>query len=110
MKKKIYEILNELGVPFYVSGREILASAIELVYEKGRMGTTTELYPTLGNLFNISPSKIEHRIRYAIERCFESAGTESVEKIFGNTLSLKTGKLANTEFIYGVVEYLKPYT
>lgn len=109
MQKKIHKILNELGIPFSISGREILASAIELVYEKGRMSATTELYPTLGILFNISPSKIERRIRHAVERCFDSPNSESVKRIFGNTLSLKTGKLVNTEFIYGIVEYLKLY-
>ena len=48
MQKRIHEILNELGIPFSVSGREFLETAIELIYENGRMGMTKELYPLLG--------------------------------------------------------------
>ena len=109
MQKRIHEILNELGVPFSVSGREILATAIELAYENGRMGVTTELYPLLGEMFDIKPTKVERRIRHAVERCFASPNSESVKRIFGNTVSFKSGKLVNSEFIYGIVEYLKLY-
>jgi len=109
MQKRIHEILNELGIPASLSGREVLSSAIELVYKNGKMGMTTELYPILANAFGLNSAKVERRIRYAIERCFDSTNTEVFKKFFGNTISFESGKLVNSEFIYGIVEHLKIY-
>ena len=110
MQKRIHEILNELGIPFSVSGREFLETAIELIYENGRMGMTKELYPLLGQIFNKPAHQIERSIRVAIERSFDKPNMQAVEKFFGNTVSPESGKLVNSEFIYGVAKYLKIYS
>ena len=108
MQKKIHKILNELGVPFASVGREMLAYAIETVYENGRVETINELYTIIGERFNSSYENTVQRIKRVIKKSSENANREVVNRIFGNTVS-KSGKLTNMDFIYGVVEYLKIY-
>lgn len=109
MQKKIYEILNEIGVPCGLSGRDFLALAIEIAHKKGRISITKELYPAIGEAFNVSKASAERCMRHAIEKTFDTGNVDGIRKFFGNTVSLKTGKLANSDFIYGLVEYLKIY-
>ncbi len=107
MEEKIYSILNELGVPFNLSGRQYIARAVELIYENGRMAMTKELYPQIAAEFKTSGSCAERAIRHAVERVFDNSNTEAIIKYFGANVSWSTGKLTNSEFIYGLVEYLR---
>lgn len=109
MEKKIYEVLNELGVPCSIAGRDYLGFAIETAYTKGRISITKELYPAVANAFDVSSRNVERCIRHAIERVFDSGNVKVINKFFGNTTSFKTGKLTNSDFIYGLAEYLKIY-
>ena len=107
MKKEIYNLLNELGVPFSSIGREYIERAVEIIKEKGRVGFHKDLYPTIAKQFCTTPSAVERGIRHAIERAVDNLGNEFIKQVFGNTISLKSGKLTNSDFIYGIVKYLE---
>ena len=107
MEEKIYGILNELGVPFNVRGRQYIARAVELIYQNGRMAMTKEVYPQIAKEFGSRNTCIERGIRHAVERAFSNGNTEVIIKYFGANVSWSTGKLTNSEFIYGLVEYLR---
>lgn len=109
MEKKIYNILNELGIPHGAQGRDYIKTAIEIIREKGRTSFSKELYPIISKEYDTTPDRVERCIRYAIERACDNLGNEFIRKIFGNTISTKSGKLSNTDFIYGVVRYLQIY-
>ncbi len=107
MEQKIYEILNELGVPFSVLGRQYIVRAVVLVFQNGRMAMTKELYPQLADEFKTRSVRVERAIRHAIERVFDSGNVAAVAKYFGANVDYRTGKLTNTDFIYGLAEYLR---
>lgn len=107
MEQKIYEILNELGVPFGVLGRQYIARAVALVFHNGRMAMTKELYPQLAEEFETTSARVERAVRHAIERVFDSGNVAAIGKYFGANVDYGKGKLTNTDFIYGIVEYLR---
>ena len=107
MEKKIYKLLNELGVPFGCVGRDYIERAVEIIREKGRVAITKDLYPAIAKQFCATSSAVERGIRHAIERAQDNLGNEFIKQVFGNTISLKSGKLTNSDFIYGVVKYLE---
>lgn len=105
-KKQVFEILNKVGIPCDLKGRDYIETAIELVYENSNISVTNELYPKIAEIYNTTPSKVERAIRHAIETSFDSSN-ECLTEIFGNTINQKSGKTANGKFIFGVVKYLK---
>lgn len=109
MKEIIHETLNELGVPFGTLGRDYLESAVEFVLERGRMAITKELYPLIARAFGTTPTRVERAIRHSIEITFYNNQPNGIERFFGNTVSLKSGKLNNSDFIYGVVKHITVY-
>ncbi len=110
MEDKIYDILNELGVPFNVRDREYIVRAVELIYENGRMAMTKEIYPQIAAEFETRASRVERAIRHAIERAFGNGNTAAIEKYFGLNVDYNTGKLVNSDFIYGLAEYLRRHS
>lgn len=107
MKKQIYNLLNELGVPFSCIGRDYIERAVEIIKQKGRVAFTKDLYPSMAKEFATNPGAIDRAIRHAIERSCDNLGSEFVAQVFGNAIPLKSGKPTNQDFIYGIVKYLE---
>ena len=107
MEQKIYDILNELGVPFGVLGRQYIVRAVAIIFQNGRMAMTKELYPQLAAEFETTSARAERAIRHAIERVFDSGNVAAIGKYFGANVDYRKGKLTNTDFIYGLAEYLR---
>lgn len=100
---KIERLLLEIGVPTNQSGYFYLIKAIGIVAENG--GICRELhariYPRIAQEMGagLRPELVERGIRHAIEVAWERTTPEVQEKYFGNTVSSKTGKPTNSEFI-----------
>ena len=108
MEEKIYGILNDLGVPFGILGRQYLMRAVTLIYRNGRMAMTKELYPRLAKEFGTTMPRVERAIRHAVECVFNNVkNIEAIKKYFGFSVPSSKGKLTNADFIYGIVEYLR---
>lgn len=105
----IDELLKEIGVSCKLKGHEIISHAIKLIIEDSSYieHITNKLYPALAEKFNSTPSKIERAIRYAITVVFTSRDVSNVYDIFGNSISVNTGKPTNTEFIATCVNEVK---
>lgn len=106
MEKKIFDILNKVGVPCDLKGRLYIETALEIVNEKGIISTTKELYPDIAKRLGTTPSRVERAIRHAIEVCFYNTKPDTLFEFFGNTINIQTGKLTNSEFIYGLKKYI----
>lgn len=109
MEKKIFELLNEIGCPCNVKGRDYIETAIKIVFENKNVQITKELYPKIAKIHNTTPSRVERAIRHAIELCFCNVYKDVLQKVFGHTIDSKSGKIVNGAFIYGIVKYLKVY-
>ena len=102
----IFNLLDELGAPCRFSGREYILEATQYVLIHGKVNFSKELYPHIAKKFDSTPSRVERDIRVIIEKCFEQHN-EQLLSIFQNTINPKSGKVTNSEFIYGLANYTK---
>lgn len=108
-KNAISDILREIGVPANVLGYGYLREAVTLAitHSKEAHDVTKWLYITVADKFGTTGSRTERAIRHAVELAFERCDYDVLVKYFGNTISIKSGKLKNSEFIFGVADYIK---
>lgn len=106
-RKTVYEHLKWLGVPTNFKGYQALVYAVTIVSSDPSRSMTKEVYPQVAELVGSTGSRVERNIRNAVERVFSETDPDILMEYFGNTANGNKGKLTNSEFIYGVVEYIK---
>ncbi len=110
IEKKISLILHEVGIPAHIKGYVYLREAIKKCYysNEGYMGNITKrLYPEIAKEFFTTGSRVERAIRHAIELSFNRGDVETINKIFGYSISKFKDKPTNSEFISIFADYLK---
>lgn len=97
----IEDILNELGVPHHLVGRNYAACAINLIIsnEKYASELTKGLYPEVASSVGSTASRVERAIRHAVETTWDRGDTEVFMKHFGNTIDRDKAKPTNGEFL-----------
>ena len=109
MEKKIFELLNEVGCPCHIKGREYIETAVKIALEKGIVQMTKELYPTIAEIHKTTATRVERAISRAVDLCFLNGDYDTIKRVFGSTINLNNGKMVNSAFIYGIAKYLKVY-
>ena len=107
MKKKIFKVLNELGVDFNLKGRKYIEYGIELVTEDDEISATKELYPQIAKKYDTTPSRVERAIRHAVEKVFFCGNSDAIKNVFGNAINMYSGKVVNMSFMLGIAKYIK---
>lgn len=94
-------ILAEIGVPCHIKGHRYLISAIECAVQNPAVidAITKELYPCIAKKHDTTPSRVERAIRHAIEVAWDRGDLDTLQRYFGNTISISKGKPTNSEFI-----------
>ena len=97
----VTNIIHEIGVPAHIKGYQYLREAIMMVVKDIDIinQITKQLYPDIAKKFKTTPSRVERAIRHAIEVAWGRGEQETVESIFGYTVSAAKGKPTNSEFI-----------
>lgn len=111
-EKKVTELLKMLGMPSHLKGYYYTRKAVLLLIddrEKYLSGVTKVLYPTIAKEFKTTSSKVERAIRHAAETTWEIGNIEIQDKIFGYSVSAKTGKPTNSELVTCIADYVKMY-
>lgn len=104
----VYEHLKRLGVPTHLKGYKALLHAVIIVGEdESTKPMTRVIYPKVAEITGSSSSRVERSIRHVVERVFTETDMDVLTEYFGNVPSGRKGKLTNSEFIYGIVEYIK---
>jgi two-component system response regulator (stage 0 sporulation protein A) len=67
---------------------------------------TKQLYPAVAAVFNTTSSRVERAIRHAIEVAWDRGDVDTLNKIFGYTVSNDKGKPTNSEFIAMIADRL----
>ena len=67
---------------------------------------TKTLYPSIAEKFDSSPTKVERAIRHAIELGWTRGNQDTIDEIFGYTISALKAKPTNSEFIAMVADYI----
>lgn len=105
----VTNIIHEVGVPAHIKGYQYLREAIMMVVNDIDVinQITKSLYPQIAHKFSTTPSRVERAIRHAIEVAWGRGQQETVEKIFGYTISASKGKPTNSEFIAMIADKLR---
>ena len=108
VNKRITKILHNVGIPAHIKGYNFIRHAVEMVIENPSViGQVTKcLYPSIAVKFQSSPSKVERAIRHAIELGWSRGDQDTIDEIFGYTISASKAKPTNSEFIAMVADYI----
>lgn len=107
VRKTISNLLLDMGIKATHTGYHYLVTALELVLddETALKSVTKGLYIDVAQIYRTSDASIERAIRHAIEVVWETGNRPLLNEIFhGNYLEYRP---TNTQFMAGVVEYLK---
>lgn len=105
----VTKIIHEVGVPAHIKGYQFIRSAILMAIENIEIinHITKQLYPDLAKMYKTTPSRVERAIRHSIEVAWNRGRTETMEKLFGYTVSSDKGKPTNSEFIAMIADNVR---
>ena len=68
---------------------------------------TKILYPGIAKKFDMTPSRVERAIRHAIEVAWNRGKMDTIDELFGYTVSTGKGKPTNSEFIALIADKIR---
>lgn len=109
LDRQVTSLLHDIGIPAHIKGYRFLREAIAMVTERVELlsGVTKELYPAVAKRNGTTPSRVERAIRHAIEVAWNRGNFETINSLFGHTVSSERGKPTNSEFIAMVADRLR---
>ncbi|MCL2003293.1 MAG: sporulation transcription factor Spo0A [Oscillospiraceae bacterium] len=109
LESRVTEIIHEIGIPAHIKGYQYVRTAIvTAVHDPSVIGAVTKiLYPSVAETFRTTPSRVERAIRHAIEVAWDRGDLETLQSIFGYTVSNAKGKPTNSEFIAMIADRLQ---
>ena len=101
LEVRVTEVIHQVGVPAHIKGYQYLREAIMMaVKDMESVGAITKiLYPAIAKRFKTTSSRVERAIRHAIEVAWTRGKLETIDEMFGYTVSSGKGKPTNSEFI-----------
>ena len=101
LESDVTQILHEIGIPAHIKGYQYLRDAIILSVNDMEMlnSITKILYPTIAKKHQTTSSRVERAIRHAIEVAWSRGKLDTLDELFGYTVSNGKGKPTNSEFI-----------
>lgn len=109
LEKEVTTIIHEIGVPAHIKGYQYLRDAIILsVNDMDMLNSITKiLYPTIAKRHQTTPSRVERAIRHAIEVAWGRGKMDTIDALFGYTISTGKGKPTNSEFIALIADKIR---
>ena len=109
LEEVITEMIHDVGVPAHIKGYQYLREAILMsVLDMDMLNSVTKvLYPQVAKKFHTTPSRVERAIRHAIEVAWSRGKVETIEEMFGYTVSVGKGKPTNSEFIALITDKIR---
>ena len=101
LETDVTNMIHEIGVPAHIKGYQYLRDAIIMTVNDMEMlsSVTKVLYPTIAKHYQTTPSRVERAIRHAIEVAWGRGKMDTIDALFGYTVSNGKGKPTNSEFI-----------
>lgn len=109
LETDVTNIIHEIGVPAHIKGYQYLRDAIILsVGDMEMLNSITKiLYPTIAKKHQTTPSRVERAIRHAIEVAWSRGKMDTIDELFGYTVSNGKGKPTNSEFIALIADKIR---
>ena len=101
LETRVTNMLHEIGIPAHIKGYHYLRDAIMMaVNDMDVLNAITKiLYPTVAKKYRTTSSRVERAIRHAIEVAWSRGKLDTLDELFGYTVSTGKGKPTNSEFI-----------
>lgn len=109
LESEITTIIHEIGVPAHIKGYQYLRDAILMsVQDMDMLNSVTKvLYPGIAKKYHTTASRVERAIRHAIEVAWSRGKMDTIDEMFGYTVSNYKGKPTNSEFIALVTDRIR---
>lgn len=106
---EIVNMLHNLGIPANIKGYRYLQDAIKMVVNNVKLldTITKELYPSVAEKNNTTPTRVERAIRHAIGVAGVKGNVEAIRDLFNISLDLERVKPKNSEFIAKISERVR---
>ena len=101
VEEKISRIFINVGIPPHIKGYSFLREGVLMAINEPEIinNITKKLYPSIGEKYQTTASKVERAIRHAIEVAWNSGRIESINSILGVRAYIGAEKPTNGEFI-----------
>lgn len=101
LESHVTNMIHEIGIPAHIKGYHYLRDAIMMAVEDMDVlsAITKILYPTVAKKHQTTSSRVERAIRHAIEVAWSRGKLDTLDELFGYTVSNGKGKPTNSEFI-----------
>lgn len=101
LEEKISKIFINVGIPPHIKGYAFLREGVKMAVEEPGIinNITKKLYPSIGEKFSTTASKVERAIRHAIEVAWNRGRIDSINSILGVRAYVGGDKPTNGEFI-----------
>ena len=109
LEVKVTDMIHEIGIPAHIKGYHYLRDAIIMAVEDMDVlnAVTKVLYPTVAKMHQTTASRVERAIRHAIEVAWSRGKLDTLDELFGYTVSNGKGKPTNSEFIALIADKLR---
>lgn len=109
LETDVTNMIHEIGVPAHIKGYQYLRDAIIMSVKDMEMlsSITKILYPTIAKMHQTTPSRVERAIRHAIEVAWSRGKMDTIDELFGYTVSNGKGKPTNSEFIALIADRIR---
>lgn len=99
--EKISKIFISVGIPPHIKGYAYLREGVKMAIDSPQIinSITKRLYPSIGEKYSTSASKVERAIRHAIEVAWNRGRIDSINSVFGVRAYVGSEKPTNGEFI-----------
>lgn len=109
LETDVTQMLHEIGIPAHIKGYQYLRDAIVMSVQDSEMlsSVTKILYPTIAKKHQTTPSRVERAIRHAIEVAWSRGKMDTINDLFGYTVSGGKGKPTNSEFVALIADKIR---
>jgi two-component system response regulator (stage 0 sporulation protein A) len=106
---EITQLLHQMAIPPHIKGYRYLRESVAMVVGDVTLinRITYQIYPRVARTFDTTPSRVERAMRHAIEVAWNRCRVETIEKVFGYTVSLNKDKPSNGEFIAMIADKVR---
>ena len=101
LESRVTNMLHEIGIPAHIKGYHYLRDSIIMAVEDMDVlnAITKVLYPTVAKKYQTTSSRVVRAIRHAFEVAWSRGKLDTLDELFGYTVSTGKGKPTNSEFI-----------
>ena len=105
LETRVTDMIHEIGIPAHIKGYHYLRDAIIMAVDDMDVlnAITKVLYPTIAKMHQTT----ERAIRHAIEVAWSRGKLDTLDELFGYTVSNRKGKPTNSEFIALIADTIR---